>query len=127
MSSEPLQSLGPESPASQRRKLRGFDVTPKAELAVLVGIDVGRRGSWEAEDSLAELELRAATGATVLAIVRGSAGIAVPDAHEPLREADVLAIAGTSEAIEAAIAVLGGTEEVQRAGQKSLLAAEHRT
>jgi CPA2 family monovalent cation:H+ antiporter-2 len=56
--------------------------------------------------SLAQLELRAATGATVLAIVRGGAGIAVPDAHDPLRAGDILAIAGTGEAIAAAIALL---------------------
>jgi CPA2 family monovalent cation:H+ antiporter-2 len=56
--------------------------------------------------SLAQLELRAATGATVLAIVRGGAGIAVPDAHDPLRAGDLLAIAGTEEAIAAAVALL---------------------
>jgi CPA2 family monovalent cation:H+ antiporter-2 len=56
--------------------------------------------------SLAQLALRAATGATVLAIVRGDAGIAVPDAHDPLRAGDVLAIAGTEEAVTAAVALL---------------------
>ncbi|HSK05353.1 MAG TPA: cation:proton antiporter [Kofleriaceae bacterium] len=58
--------------------------------------------------SLADLELRAATGATVLAIVRGGSGIAVPDAHDPLQVGDFLAIAGTPEAIAAAIALLEG-------------------
>jgi monovalent cation:H+ antiporter-2, CPA2 family len=58
--------------------------------------------------TLSELELRAATGATVLAIVRGDAGIAIPDAHAPLRAGDVLAIAGTEAAITAAIDLLGG-------------------
>jgi monovalent cation:H+ antiporter-2, CPA2 family len=57
--------------------------------------------------SLAQLELRAATGATVLAIVRGDAGMAVPDAHAPLCAGDVLAIAGTAEAIAAAAELLG--------------------
>jgi monovalent cation:H+ antiporter-2, CPA2 family len=57
--------------------------------------------------SLAQLELRAATGATVLAIVRDSAGIAVPGAHDPLRAGDILAISGTEDAITAAIALLG--------------------
>jgi CPA2 family monovalent cation:H+ antiporter-2 len=56
--------------------------------------------------SLADLELRAATGATVLAIARGELGIAVPDAHDPLRAGDVLAIAGTEDAIAAATALL---------------------
>jgi CPA2 family monovalent cation:H+ antiporter-2 len=61
-----------------------------------------------ARRTLADLELRAATGATVLAIVRGGSGIAVPDAHDPLQAGDVLAIAGTPEAIAAAIALLEG-------------------
>ncbi|MBX3161111.1 MAG: cation:proton antiporter [Deltaproteobacteria bacterium] len=56
--------------------------------------------------SLAELELRSATGATVLAVVRGGEGLAVPDAHAPLRAGDVLAIAGTPDAIAAAIGLL---------------------
>jgi monovalent cation:H+ antiporter-2, CPA2 family len=62
--------------------------------------------------SLADLELRAATGATVLAIVRGGSGIAVPDAHDPLQVGDFLAIAGTPEAIAAAIALLEGRTPV---------------
>jgi CPA2 family monovalent cation:H+ antiporter-2 len=64
--------------------------------------------------SLAQLELRAATGATVMAIVRGNSGIAVPDAHDPLHAGDILAIAGTEEAIAAATALLGGQAEPPR-------------
>ena len=56
--------------------------------------------------SLADLELRAVTGATVLALLRDGAGMAVPDAHEPLRAGDVLAIAGSDDAIAAAVGVL---------------------
>jgi monovalent cation:H+ antiporter-2, CPA2 family len=56
--------------------------------------------------SLAELDLRTATGATVLAIVRGSEAFAIPDAHEPLAAGDVLAIAGTREAVAAAAELL---------------------
>jgi CPA2 family monovalent cation:H+ antiporter-2 len=58
--------------------------------------------------SLAELELRSATGATVLALVRGEQG-SFPDAHDPLQAGDVLALAGTDEAIDAACALLDGT------------------
>jgi CPA2 family monovalent cation:H+ antiporter-2 len=58
--------------------------------------------------SLADLDLRSATGATVLAIVRGTEGMAVPDAHVPLVAGDILALAGTAEAIEAATTVLDG-------------------
>jgi CPA2 family monovalent cation:H+ antiporter-2 len=58
--------------------------------------------------TLAELNLRGATGATVLAITRGDecAGI-VPTAQEKLREGDVLALAGTHEAVERAMEILG--------------------
>jgi CPA2 family monovalent cation:H+ antiporter-2 len=56
--------------------------------------------------SLAELELRSATGATVLAMMRGEAGF-VPDAHVPLQAGDVLALAGTDEAIDSARLLLG--------------------
>ncbi|HVK83491.1 MAG TPA: cation:proton antiporter [Kofleriaceae bacterium] len=58
--------------------------------------------------SLSDLELRSATGATVLAMVRDGRGFAVPDAHEPLRTGDLLAIAGTPQAIAAAMAMLDG-------------------
>jgi CPA2 family monovalent cation:H+ antiporter-2 len=56
--------------------------------------------------TLAELNLRGQTGATVLAIVRGHEGILVPTAREALREGDVLALAGAHECIEAAIELL---------------------
>ncbi|MGE0551167.1 MAG: cation:proton antiporter [Kofleriaceae bacterium] len=68
--------------------------------------------------SLAQLELRAATGATVLAIVRGGTGSAVPDAHDPLRAGDVLAIAGTETAIAAAIALLEGKLDATLPGER---------
>ncbi|BDG07916.1 cation:proton antiporter domain-containing protein [Anaeromyxobacter paludicola] len=56
--------------------------------------------------SLAALDLRGLTGATVLAIVRESEGAIVPSAAEVLRAGDLLALAGTHEAIAAAKEVL---------------------
>jgi len=56
--------------------------------------------------SLAQLDLRGVTGATVLAISRGEHGVAVPAASEVLREGDVLAVAGTHESVAAARAIL---------------------
>jgi CPA2 family monovalent cation:H+ antiporter-2 len=56
--------------------------------------------------TLAELDLRSLTGATVLAIQRGGASLSVPSAREVLRSGDVLAITGTEEAVEAARALL---------------------
>jgi len=56
--------------------------------------------------TLAQVNLRGRTGATVLAITRADGGVLVPTAKERLRVGDVLAVAGTHEAIEAAKAVL---------------------
>jgi CPA2 family monovalent cation:H+ antiporter-2 len=56
--------------------------------------------------SLAELDLRAKTGATVLAIARAGAGLATPSPVEPLRAGDVLAVAGSGEAIASARVLL---------------------
>ncbi|MBU8894614.1 potassium transporter [Corallococcus sp. H22C18031201] len=63
--------------------------------------------------TLAELDLRGMTGATVLAIRRGDADVLVPTAQEVLRAGDVLALAGTHEAIDAARAVLEGGGEAR--------------
>jgi CPA2 family monovalent cation:H+ antiporter-2 len=52
--------------------------------------------------SLAELNLRGRSGATVLAISRNGEPIVVPGADERLQAGDVLAVAGTHEAIDAA-------------------------
>jgi len=65
-------------------------------------------GSAAIGRSLAELELRGRTGATVLAIQRDGGGLAVPDAHQLLRAGDVLAVAGSTEAVSAARAALEG-------------------
>jgi CPA2 family monovalent cation:H+ antiporter-2 len=56
--------------------------------------------------TLAELDLRGLTGATVLAIVREGEQIAVPSAKEVVRGGDVLAVAGSREAVEACRALI---------------------
>jgi CPA2 family monovalent cation:H+ antiporter-2 len=58
--------------------------------------------------SLAELDLRARTGATVLAIARTGSDVATPSPTEPLAAGDRLAVTGSDEAIAAARALLGG-------------------
>jgi CPA2 family monovalent cation:H+ antiporter-2 len=63
-------------------------------------------GSAAVGRTLAELDLRGITGATVLAIARGEAGILVPSAKEVLRAGDILALAGSLESIAAARALL---------------------
>jgi CPA2 family monovalent cation:H+ antiporter-2 len=61
--------------------------------------------------SLADLDLRAQTGATVLAIARGdhASGLATPSPTEPLRAGDVLALAGSDESIAKARELLTAT------------------
>lgn len=58
--------------------------------------------------TLAELDLRGRTGATVLAIDREGGSRAVPSGTEPLRPGDVLALVGTTAAIAEARALLTG-------------------
>lgn len=65
-----------------------------------------RPGSAAAGRSLSELEVRGRTGASVLAISRGDGPVIVPSADERLRNADVLALSGTHEAIASALELL---------------------
>jgi monovalent cation:H+ antiporter-2, CPA2 family len=60
--------------------------------------------------TLKEVDLRGLTGATVLAIRRGDQGVVVPTAQEVLQPGDILALAGTHEAIDAAKRVLRGVQ-----------------
>ncbi len=59
--------------------------------------------------SLAELNLRGRTGASVLVIMRAGLPV-VPTAAELLAAGDVLAVAGTREALDAATAMLKGRQ-----------------
>lgn len=56
--------------------------------------------------TLAEVKLRGLTGATVLAIQRGERSVLIPSGHERLEAGDVLAIAGTNDAVNAARKIL---------------------
>ncbi len=58
--------------------------------------------------SLAEINLRGLTGATVLAIHRGAGDVVLPTANERLSAGDVVALAGTTEAVSAARQLLWG-------------------
>ncbi len=59
-----------------------------------------------AGQSLRALNVRAQTGAGVLAITRGEERILIPRGADVIRAGDVLALAGTREAVAAAIALL---------------------
>ncbi|MCE9545429.1 MAG: cation:proton antiporter [Planctomycetia bacterium] len=58
--------------------------------------------------TLSEIRLRGTTGATVLAIQHAGSSVLVPSGQERLAAGDVLAVAGTSEAVEAAKSMLTG-------------------
>ncbi|MEX0613183.1 MAG: TrkA C-terminal domain-containing protein, partial [Pirellulales bacterium] len=60
--------------------------------------------------TLAQIELRGLTGATVLAIQRGEQSVLVPSGHERLKAGDVLAVTGTHDAVEAARELLSARE-----------------
>ena len=66
-------------------------------------------GSPAVNRSLAELNIRGKTGATILAITRtGEAGsqVVVPSGKETLRVGDVVALAGSQESVDSAIELL---------------------
>ena len=56
--------------------------------------------------TLSSLAVRGMTGATVLAIARANGAVMIPSASEVLRPGDVLALAGSEEAVAAAQALL---------------------
>jgi CPA2 family monovalent cation:H+ antiporter-2 len=58
--------------------------------------------------TLGQIHLRGRTGASVLVIARGDAGVIAPRAEEVLRAGDVLALTGTRDAVAAAVDVLAG-------------------
>ncbi|HTQ45330.1 MAG TPA: cation:proton antiporter [Polyangiaceae bacterium] len=106
---EVLARQGSIAPASRE---------PLAEVSALMpGLDavsvVLLKGSPAIGKSLAQLDLRAKTGASVLAIRREGGSAANPSPHEALREGDVLALAGSADAFEAARAMLLGGPESQ--------------
>jgi CPA2 family monovalent cation:H+ antiporter-2 len=76
-----------------------------AGLGSPVPVEIGPDTMAEGR-TLAQIELRGLTGATVLAIQRGEESVLVPSGHERLEAGDVLAVAGTHDAVEAARALL---------------------
>ena len=62
--------------------------------------------SFAVGKTLAQLNVRGLTGASVLAIVRGEENVVMPSATEQLRVGDMLALVGTHEAVNAASVLL---------------------
>lgn len=96
---------------ARRGAVEPADPAPLAHT-VLPGLDavpiVLAAGSRAVGRSLAEIDLRAKTGASVLALTRDGNGAVNPSPHEPLREGDVLALTGSDAALSAAAALLLG-------------------
>ena len=67
-------------------------------------------GSSAVGRTLAEIKLRGLTGATILAIEREGESVVVPAGNERLRAGDVLAVAGTHMAVEAARELLAADD-----------------
>jgi CPA2 family monovalent cation:H+ antiporter-2 len=104
---------GGSAPAQTRRESDQDSLAPIRDL--LPGM--GEPTSFELEGAspavgktLAQLNLRGRTGATVLVIQRGLDGLLVPTASEVLKVGDRLALAGTRTAIGAAKTLLGPAE-----------------
>jgi CPA2 family monovalent cation:H+ antiporter-2 len=73
-----------------------------------VGIVIGEH-HLAAGRTLRDLNIRARTGAAVLAITRGDEHLLMPRGGDELRVGDVLALAGTREAVSAATNILAET------------------
>ncbi|HEY4177187.1 MAG TPA: cation:proton antiporter [Kofleriaceae bacterium] len=98
--SEMLLELLSHPPAQATEELAQVDALLPG-FGGIVSITIGA-SSPAVGKTLATLDLRARTGASVLAIARGGAGMASPSPTEPLAAGDVLAMAGSTEAIAAA-------------------------
>ncbi len=93
----------PQADDRERRLARIREALPGLGEPVAIRLNAA---SLAAGRSLAELNLRGATGATVLAISRGGEDVLLPNGRETLSPADTLYVAGTSHAVTAARALL---------------------
>lgn len=101
--------------------LRQLAIQARAEEGLVMPADLADLGTPVAVEiqpgtpgdgrTLAELNLRAKTGATVLAVHRPDEGPVLPTGREPLRSGDILALAGTRQAMQAARDLLSGRLE----------------
>lgn len=75
------------------------------------------RGCAAADRTLAELDLRGLTGATVLAVLRGDEKVVSPRGDMQLRAGDIIAVAGTQSAVDGVREVVRGNPEVGHVDQ----------
>jgi CPA2 family monovalent cation:H+ antiporter-2 len=107
---EELRS-GAERVADALARAGGSESTTLEDSTLVPGLDsvVGLRvkdGVQAVGKTLAELNLRALTGATVVAIHRRNAQVVLPTGHERIEAGDMLALTGTKEAVDKALVLV---------------------
>jgi len=119
MAAEP-DGDGRESPASGERFERIRTVLPGMGDPVPLRVTPG---SPVAGRSLADVNLRGITGATVLAILREREQVLMPSGPQVIREGDLLAAVGSHDAVESARALVtatGGDPGLIRTGEQTV-------
>jgi monovalent cation:H+ antiporter-2, CPA2 family len=105
-----VESDGRESPSVERRIARVREVLPGMGDPIPLRI---MAGSVVAGRSLADVDLRSITGATVLAILRDHGEqVLMPSGTQVLRDGDLLAVIGSHDAVESARALVAPTSGV---------------
>jgi CPA2 family monovalent cation:H+ antiporter-2 len=98
------EALSRSRPQDQPRELvEVTSILPGFGDLTMIGI---RSDSPSQGRSLGEIDLRALSGASVMAIQRGEQRIVMPTGSETIRVGDLLALAGSEEDVDAAIALL---------------------
>jgi K+/H+ antiporter YhaU regulatory subunit KhtT len=87
-----------------------LDGLPAEVLAAPVASHALADGAWAVGRTLSEVDLRAQTQATAIAIKRGGRYLTPPPAGEPLRPGDVLYLLGDDSDVALARARLNGPE-----------------
>ena len=108
---EMLAVDSPGWPDDEPMALRDDPAAARLSRALGLGEPVAMRvapSSSAAGRTLAQLDVRGLTGATVLAITRNGDEVVLPVGREVLRAGDILAVGGTADAIRAARTLLGG-------------------
>lgn len=106
LSTKEEEAASPEAPDGPLQKL--YEMVPGLGEPVSIRIEPG---DVAAGRTLSQLDLRDATGATVLAIIRGDRHVILPVGRDQIMSGDVLALAGTSDAVANARTALRGAAD----------------
>ena len=108
------RALRGELPSSQRERLLGA-LVPEFDFETHQLAD----DEPAVDKTLRDLDLRAQTGATLLAVRRGTALTAVPAADFHLKAGDVLVLAGSGPQIADALRLIAGDRDATRDGAQT--------